>query len=62
MIKLTLTKKADKDEANIYNYITEKFGEIYAEKFREQLIQLFRLLCKQPFVGRPAKNAPALRV
>jgi len=34
---LTLTRKADKDEADIYKHITEKFGEIYADKFREPL-------------------------
>jgi len=59
---LTFTKKADKDEDDIYNYITENFGEVYAEKFRANFIQFCHLLTKQPFIGRPAKNDNELRV
>ena len=64
MIKyaLTFTRKADKDEAAIYKYIAENFGEIYAEKFRTSFIKFCQLLTKQPFIGRTAKNDPALRV
>jgi hypothetical protein len=36
---LAFTRKADKDEADIYKYITEKFGEIYAENFRANFIR-----------------------
>ena len=60
--KITVTRKADKDEAAIFKYIAEQFGEIYAHKFREKLIHFFHLLSKQPFIGKPAKNNPALRV
>ena len=59
---LTLTKKADKDEAEIYKYITEQFGEIYADRFRASFIQFCKLLSKQPFIGRPAKDDASLRV
>ena len=59
---LTLTRKADKDEADIYKHIIEKFGEIYADKFRETFIQFCHLLSKQPFIGRPAKRDSSLRV
>ena len=64
MINYTLTfiAKADKDEAGIYKYIREKFGEIDAEKFRVNFIQFCHLLTKQPFIGRPAKNDAALKV
>jgi plasmid stabilization system protein ParE len=59
---LTFTGKADKDEADIYKYITEKFGEIYADKFRASFVQFCHLLTKQPFIGRPAKDDALLRV
>ena len=59
---LTITTKADKDEAEIYKYISEEFGMIYADEFRKKLFNLFNLLLKQPFIGRPAKNNPTLRV
>lgn len=60
--KVLITTKADSDEAGIHNCILEKFGEIYADNFRKKLIELFKLLAKQPFLGRPAKNDIALRV
>ncbi len=59
---LVFTRKADKDEADIYKYITEKFGEIYAENFRANFIRFCHLLAKQPFIGRPAKNDATVRV
>jgi hypothetical protein len=30
---IIITKKADADESANYNYITETFGSIYADKF-----------------------------
>jgi toxin ParE1/3/4 len=60
--KVIVTKKADKDEEKIYNYISKEFGQIYADKFRDKLIELFKLLSKQPLLGRPAKNNAMLRV
>ena len=59
---LSLTKKADKDENNIYKYITDEFGELYAQKFRRNFIEFCHLLIKHPFIGRPAKNDETLRV
>jgi plasmid stabilization system protein ParE len=59
---LTITTKADKDEAEIYKYISEEFGVIYADKFRKKPFNLFNLLLKQPYIGRPAKINPTLRV
>jgi len=60
--KITFTKRADKDEINIYEYITQKFGEIYAVNFRQRLITFLKLLGKQPYIGRPAKQDNSLRV
>lgn len=60
--KVIVTAKADKDEDDIYKYIRKEFGEIYANKFRQKLIQFFHLLLKQPLIGRPAKNKSRLRV
>lgn len=59
---IILTNKADEDEASIFQYISNEFGIIYAEKFREKLMRFFHLLSKQPFIGRSAKNYPTLRV
>lgn len=61
-LSITLTKKADADETAIYNYISEIFGSIYADKFRQRLIELFKLLARQPFIGRPAKRDVSIRV
>ncbi len=57
-----LTRKADDDEAQIYAYITERFGLVYAENFRAGFIRFCHLLTRQPFMGRPAKNDASLRV
>jgi plasmid stabilization system protein ParE len=64
MISYTLlvTRKADKDEQLIYEYIAKAFGEVYALKFRQKLIGLFTTLIKYPFLGRVAKNDNSLRV
>ena len=59
---ITFTKKADKDEIKIYEYITEKFGEIYADNFRQRLVTFLQLLGKQPYIGRPSKQDNLLRV
>ena len=59
---LNFTRKADKDESDIYKYIADKFGEVYAKKFRKNFIEFCHLLTKQPFIGRPAKNDAALKV
>ena len=61
-LSITITKKADVDETAIYNYISEIFGSIYADKFRQRLIELFKLLARQPFIGRPAKRDGSVRV
>ena len=63
MISYTLnfTKKDDKDENDIYKYIENKFGEVYAKKFRINFIAFCKFLTKQPFIGRPAKNDATLR-
>ena len=47
-LRITLTKKANKGEAAIYEYILEKFGESYADAFREKLLNIFYLLSKHP--------------
>jgi plasmid stabilization system protein ParE len=60
--KVTVTEKANQDEEKTFKYISEKFGRLYAENFRKKLIELFTLLAKQPFIGRPAKKDATLRV
>lgn len=59
---ILVTKKADADEQLIYDYITKTFGEIYALKFRQKIIGLFKVLDRYPFIGRVAKNDNSLRV
>ena len=61
-LSIIITKKADADETAIYNYISETFGSIYADKFRQRLIELFKLMARQPFIGRPAKGNASVRV
>ncbi len=61
-LNIIITKKADDDEAAIYNYISEKFGKVYAERFRKKIIELFKLIALQPFSGRPSKNDISIRV
>lgn len=60
--KVILTRRANRDEAAIYKYISRKFGESYADKFRENLLKLLHLLSQQPFIGRIAKSNATLRV
>ncbi len=36
---LNFTKRADKDENDIYNYIAVELGEIYAKRFRANFIE-----------------------
>ena len=61
-LSIIITKKADTDETAIYNYISETFGSIYADNFRKKLIEVFKLLARQPFIGRPAKQDAFVRV
>jgi plasmid stabilization system protein ParE len=61
-LSITITKKADADETAIYNYISETFGSIYADNFRKRLIEVFGLMSRQPFIGRPAKGNASVRV
>ena len=60
--KVFITKKADTDETVIYNYISNEFGKTYADNFRRKVVQILSVLAKHPFLGRPAKNNPSLRV
>jgi plasmid stabilization system protein ParE len=59
---IRFTKKADKDEQSIYEYIAENFGEIYAQKFRQKLFDILEKLRKHPLLGRVAKKDKSLRV
>ena len=61
-LNIVFTRKADKDELKIYQYISEAFGEVYATKFRSKLINLFYTLTKHPYIGRICKNDRSLRV
>ena len=47
---LNFTRKADKDESDIYKYIADKFEEVYAKKFRKNFIEFCHLLTKQPLL------------
>jgi len=59
---IKFTRKADNDEQEVYNYIKEEFGEIYAVKFREKFIATVQQLAKYPLIGRIAKRDKSLRV
>jgi plasmid stabilization system protein ParE len=59
---IRITRKADKDEQLIYEYIVENFGEIYAQKFRGKLFDALEKLKKYPMIGRVAKKDKSLRV
>jgi|GEM_PF-2472651 plasmid stabilization system protein ParE len=61
-LAVIITKKADTDEASIYNYISDTFGKQYADRFRIKIIDLFRSIALHPFIGRPAKKDPSIRV
>ncbi len=61
-MNIIFTNKADQDEIAIYKYITETFGQVYANKFRQKLIALLNVPASQSFIGRPAKNDKSLRV
>ena len=61
-LKITITQNADEDEIAIHKYISEEFGEIYAKDFQYKLIDLFRIISTNPFIGWPAKNDQSLRV
>lgn len=61
-LSILITEKADRDEENVYKYIARKFGSQYAEKFREKVIRLFKVLATHPLSGRPAKKDRTLRV
>jgi plasmid stabilization system protein ParE len=61
-LSIIITRKADADELAIYQFISETFGSFYADRFRKKLIALFRLMSKQPFIGRPAKQDNLVRV
>lgn len=61
-LNLVITHKADADEQLIYDYIKQKFGKGYAEKFRADVIQLFQKLLTTPFAGRAAANDKSIRV
>lgn len=61
-LSIIITKRADADETAIYNYISEIFGSIYADRFRKRLIDILNLLARQPFIGRPAKQNASIRV
>lgn len=58
---LSFTKIADKDEADIYKYITSKFREIYAEKFRVTLFS-FAIFSPSSLLLQACKYNTALRV
>ena len=61
-LSIIITKKTDADETGIYNHIAETFGSIYAGNFRKRLIELFNLVARQPFIGRPANGNISIRV
>ena len=59
---IVTTKRADADETAIYEYISSTFGVIYADKFYKKLIELFKLIAQQPFIGRPARKDSSIKV
>ena len=61
-LAVLITKKADADEEGIYKYIARKFGKIYADAFRSNIVKLFGKLAITPTAGRVAKNDRSVRV
>lgn len=61
-LKIRVTQNADADETSIYQYIEQKFGKVFAQKFRSTLIDLFNKLAVMPTVGRVAKDDHSIRV
>lgn len=51
-LTVLITKKADADEEAIYKYISRKFGKIYTDKFRSNIIALFKKIALTPIAGR----------
>ncbi|MCW3106848.1 MAG: ParE toxin of type toxin-antitoxin system, parDE [Segetibacter sp.] len=49
-LNVLITKRADKDESKIFEYIAKEFGETYAVVFRKKLIELFHTLSKHPLM------------
>lgn len=60
--KILITNKADKDEKAVYRYIEKKFGKVYADRFRDKVIELFKALAVRPHSERTAKRDRSLRV
>ncbi len=54
-LQVIITNTADKDETKVYKYISNEFGELYAEKFRNKLIELFQTLSNYPFADHQKK-------
>lgn len=51
-----LSKKADKDFEDIYEYSYENFGEQQADKYTDSLEECFLLLSETPTIGRNIDN------
>lgn len=62
MVKLTLSRKAETDLAEIADYTIGEFGVEQARRYRDGLEGCFNSLCDNPFLGRSAEElAPKLR-
>lgn len=61
-LSIVITKRANADETAIYDYISYTFGAVYADKFHQKLIELFKLIAQQPLIGRPARKDSSVRV
>lgn len=61
-LKVIITRAANIDDTKIYEYISDEFGELYSEKFRNKIIKLFQTLSGHPLIGRPAKIDSSVRV
>ena len=62
MVKLTLSRKAETDLAEIADYTIGEFGIKQARRYRDSFGGCFSSLCDNPLLGRSAEElAPRLR-
>jgi len=49
-----LSRKAEKDFADVYRYTFHEFGELQADKYTDSLETTFQLISDNPQIGRSA--------
>ncbi|MCF6293256.1 MAG: type II toxin-antitoxin system RelE/ParE family toxin [Robiginitomaculum sp.] len=52
MLKIHIHDQAEQDIVDIWYYTFEKWGEVQADKYHDQLDQEFRLIAEFPAIGK----------